>query len=87
MFDHELAESAATFGLAGSSISLLEAAALLGNSPLYGQSSLTLAVKQLPFDAAIGILDARLDVSVGWCRRYVHSRRSANGPHVSTVGS
>lgn len=53
MFDHELDDSKATFVLVGSSISMMEEAALLGNSPLYGRSSLKLDIRQLPFDAAI----------------------------------
>lgn len=53
MFDHELKESSATFVLVGSSISMMEEAALLGNSPLYGRSSLKLDIRQLPFDAAM----------------------------------
>jgi AAA+ ATPase superfamily predicted ATPase len=53
MFDYELDDSAATFVLVGSSISMMEDAALLGNSPLYGRSSLKLDVRQLPFDAAM----------------------------------
>jgi AAA+ ATPase superfamily predicted ATPase len=53
LFDHELDDSAATFVLVGSSISMMEDAALLGNSPLYGRSSLKLDVRQLPFDAAM----------------------------------
>jgi hypothetical protein len=53
MFDHELDDSAATFVLVGSSISMMEEAALLGNSPLYGRSSLKLDIRQLPFDAAM----------------------------------
>ncbi|GAB7019636.1 ATP-binding protein [Halostagnicola bangensis] len=53
MFDHELDESAATIVLVGSSISMMEEAALLGNSPLYGRSSVKLDVRQLPFDAAM----------------------------------
>lgn len=57
MFDHELDESAATFVLVGSSISMMEDAALLGNSPLYGRSSLKLDVRQLPFDAAMEFFD------------------------------
>jgi hypothetical protein len=57
MFDHELDESAATFVLVGSSISMMEEAALLGNSPLYGRSSLKLDVRQLPFDAAMEFFD------------------------------
>lgn len=57
MFDHELDDSAATFVLVGSSISMMEEAALLGNSPLYGRSSLKLDVRQLPFDAAMQFFD------------------------------
>jgi uncharacterized protein len=53
MFDHELDDSSATFVLVGSSISMMEEAALLGNSPLYGRSSLKLDIRQLPFDAAM----------------------------------
>ncbi len=53
MFDHELDEFGATFVLVGSSISMMEEAALLGNSPLYGRSSLKLDIRQLPFDAAM----------------------------------
>jgi len=57
MFDHELDESAATFVLVGSSISMMEDAALLGKSPLYGRSSLKLDIRQLPFDAAMEFFD------------------------------
>ena len=56
LFDHEFDESAATFVLVGSSISMMEEATLLGDSPLYGRSSLKLDVKQLPFDAAVEFL-------------------------------
>jgi hypothetical protein len=54
MFDHELEDSAGTVVLVGSSISMMEDAALLGDSPLYGRSSLKLDIRQLPFDAAMG---------------------------------
>lgn len=57
MFDHELDDSAATVVLVGSSISMMEEAALLGNSPLYGRSSLKLDIRQLPFDAAMKFFD------------------------------
>ena len=57
MFDHDLDDSAATFVLVGSSISMMEEAALLGNSPLYGRSSLKLDIRQLPFDAAMTFFD------------------------------
>jgi len=53
MFDHEMDGSAATFVLVGSSISMMEEAAVLGNSPLYGRASTKLDVRQLPFDAAM----------------------------------
>jgi AAA+ ATPase superfamily predicted ATPase len=53
LFDHELGDSAATVVLVGSSISTMEEAALLGNSPLYGRSSLKLDLRQLPFAAAM----------------------------------
>ena len=52
MFDHELDATSTTVVLVGSSISMMEEAALLGDSPLYGRSSLKLDVRQLPFDAA-----------------------------------
>ncbi len=58
MFDHELDDSSATFVLVGSSISMMEEAALLGNSPLYGRSSLKLDIRQLPFDAAMKFFSA-----------------------------
>ncbi|QCS45021.1 ATP-binding protein [Natrinema versiforme] len=57
MFDHDLDDSSATFVLVGSSISMMEEAALLGNSPLYGRSSLKLDIRQLPFDAAMEFFD------------------------------
>lgn len=53
MFDHELDDLSPTIVLVGSSISMMEEAALLGNSPLYGRSSLKLDIRQLPFDAAM----------------------------------
>ena len=58
MFDHELDGSAVTFVLVCSSISMMEEAALLGNSPLYGRSSLKLDIRQLPFDAAMQFFDS-----------------------------
>jgi AAA+ ATPase superfamily predicted ATPase len=57
LFDHKLDESAATIVLVGSSISMMEEAALLGNSPLYGRSSLKLDIRQLPFGAAMEFFD------------------------------
>jgi AAA+ ATPase superfamily predicted ATPase len=56
LFDHEFDDSGATFVLVGSSISMMEEAALLGDSPLYGRSSLKLDVRQLPFGAAVEFL-------------------------------
>jgi AAA+ ATPase superfamily predicted ATPase len=56
LFDHQFAESAATFVLVGSSISMMEEATLLGDSPLYGRSSAKLDVQPLPFDAAVEFL-------------------------------
>ena len=57
LFDHDLDDSAATIVLVGSSISMMEEAALLGNSPLYGRSSVKLDVRQLPFAAAMAFFD------------------------------
>ncbi len=62
MFDHDLDESAATIVLVGSSISMMEEAALLGNSPLYGRSSVKLDVRQLPFDAAMEFFNSDYSV-------------------------
>jgi AAA+ ATPase superfamily predicted ATPase len=56
LFDHEFDGSAVTFVLVGSSISMMEEAALLGDSPLYGRSSLKLDVRQLSFDATTKFL-------------------------------
>lgn len=57
MFDHEFDDSSVTIVLVGSSISMMEEAALLGNSPLYGRSSLKMDIRQLPFDAAMRFFD------------------------------
>jgi len=57
MFDHELDDSAVTFVLVGSSISMMEETTLLGNSPLYGRSSIKLDIRQLPFNAAMEFFD------------------------------
>ena len=62
MFDHELDDSAATVVLVGSSISMMEEAALLGNSPLYGRPSAKLDIRQLPFDAAMAFFPERYTV-------------------------
>ncbi len=66
LFDHEFDDSETTFVLVGSSISMMEEATLLGDSPLYGRSSLKLDVRQLPFDAATRFLpeDAAPDDAV-----------------------
>ena len=63
LFDHEFDASETTFVLVGSSISMMEEAALLGDSPLYGRTSLRLDVRQLPFAAAAEFLptDASAD--------------------------
>lgn len=53
LFDTEFEDTATTFVLVGSSIAMMEDAALLGNSPLYGRSSLKLDLRQLPFDASM----------------------------------
>ncbi|SDM93878.1 hypothetical protein SAMN04487949_2914 [Halogranum gelatinilyticum] len=53
MYDYELDDAAPTIVLIGSSISMMEEAALLGNSPLYGRASVKLDVLQLPFSAAM----------------------------------
>lgn len=66
LFDHEFADAAPTFVLVGSSISMMEEATLLGDSPLYGRTSLTLDVRELSFDAATAFLpdDATADDAV-----------------------
>jgi len=56
LFDHEFDESQTTFVLVGSSISMMEEATLLGDSPLYGRTSLTLDIGELSFDAATEFL-------------------------------
>ena len=58
MFDYELDDSSSTFVLVGSSISMMEEAALLGNSPLYGRASTKLDVQQLPFAAAMEFFES-----------------------------
>ncbi|MCU4742344.1 ATP-binding protein [Natronoglomus mannanivorans] len=57
LFDHEFDDSSSTIVLVGSSISMMEEAALLGNSPLYGRASVKLDITQLPFDAAMEFFD------------------------------
>ena len=58
LFDHDFDESETTFVLVGSSISMMEEATLLGDSPLYGRTSLTLDIRELSFDAATEFLQA-----------------------------
>jgi AAA+ ATPase superfamily predicted ATPase len=57
LYDHSFDDSATTFVLIGSSISMMEEAALLGNSPLYGRASVKLDVRQLPFAASMEFFD------------------------------
>ncbi|WP_207592418.1 ATP-binding protein [Halomontanus rarus] len=53
LWDHELGDTASTIVLVGSSISMMEEAALLGNSPLYGRFTEKIDLRQLEFDAAL----------------------------------
>nr|WP_317627628.1 ATP-binding protein [Halorubrum sp. BOL3-1] len=59
LFDNEFAESETTFVVVGSSISMMEEATLLGDSPLYGRTSLTLDIRELSFDAVTEFLPDR----------------------------
>ncbi len=52
LWDQEIQHTAATFVLVGSSISMMEEATLLGNSPLYGRFTEKIDLRQLDFDAA-----------------------------------
>ncbi|SFK65773.1 hypothetical protein SAMN04487950_0430 [Halogranum rubrum] len=52
LWDQELRDTAATLILIGSSISMMEEATLLGNSPLYGRFTEKIDLQQLDFDAA-----------------------------------
>ena len=52
LWDHRLTETAGTLILVGSSISMMEDATLLGNSPLYGRFTEKLDLRPLPFSAA-----------------------------------
>lgn len=52
LWDQELRDTAATLVLVGSSISMMEEATLLGNSPLYGRFTEKIDLRQLEFDAA-----------------------------------
>lgn len=58
LWDHELQDTAVTIVLVGSSIGMMEEAALLGNSPLYGRCTAKLDLRQLPFDAAVEFFPA-----------------------------
>lgn len=53
LWDQELRDTAATIILIGSSISMMEDAALLGNSPLYGRFTEKIDLRPLDFEAAI----------------------------------
>lgn len=52
LWDQEIQDTAATLVLVGSSISMMEEATLLGNSPLYGRFTEKIDLRQLGFDAA-----------------------------------
>jgi AAA+ ATPase superfamily predicted ATPase len=52
LWDQEVQNTGATFLLIGSSISMMEEATLLGNSPLYGRFTEKIDLRQLHFDAA-----------------------------------
>ncbi|WP_440008523.1 ATP-binding protein [Halomicrococcus sp. SG-WS-1] len=52
LWDQELRDTAVTLVLVGSSISMMEEATLLGNSPLYGRFTEQIDLRQLDFDAA-----------------------------------
>jgi AAA+ ATPase superfamily predicted ATPase len=52
LWDQEIRDTAATLVLVGSSISMMEEATLLGNSPLYGRFTEKIDLRQLDFGAA-----------------------------------
>ena len=52
LWDQELRDTGVTLVLVGSSISMMEAATLLGNSPLYGRFTEKIDLRQLDFAAA-----------------------------------
>ena len=52
LWDQELQETGVTLILVGSSISMMEEATLLGNSPLYGRFTERINLRQLEFTAA-----------------------------------
>ena len=56
LFDHAFDASSPTFVLVGSSISMMEEATLLGDSPLYGRTALKLDIRPLSFGAATEFL-------------------------------
>ena len=56
LFDHAFDASSPTFVLVGSSISMMEEATLLGDSPLYGRTSMKLDIRPLSFGAATEFL-------------------------------
>jgi len=51
LWDQEIQDTAATLVLVGSSISMMEEATLLGNSPLYGRFTEKIDLRQLDFEA------------------------------------
>ena len=53
LWDQEIQDTAATFVLIGSSISMMEEATLLGNSPLYGRFTEKIDLRRLDFDAVL----------------------------------
>ncbi|GAB6878431.1 ATP-binding protein [Halorubrum gandharaense] len=66
LFDHEFDSASPTFVLVGSSISMMEEATLLGDSPLYGRTSMKLDIRQLSFGSVSAFLpeDASADETV-----------------------
>lgn len=57
LYDHSFDDATTIVVLIGSSISMMEEAALLENSPLYGRASVKLDVRQLPFAAAMEFIE------------------------------
>ncbi|QLC35442.1 ATP-binding protein (plasmid) [Halarchaeum sp. CBA1220] len=51
LWDHHFQQTSGTLVLVGSSISMMEEAALLGNSPLYGRATVKLDLRPLDFTA------------------------------------
>jgi len=58
LFDTAFDDATTTFVLVGSSIAMMEDAALLGNSPLFGRSSLKLDLRELSFNASMQFFDS-----------------------------